>query len=36
MKAAIYEQFQGPIEARQVPEPEPGPGDVIIRVKATG
>ena len=36
MKAAIYEQFQGAIEARQVADPEPGPGDVIVRVKATG
>lgn len=36
MKAAIYEQFQGPIQIRQVPDPEAEPGDVIIRVKATG
>lgn len=36
MKAAIYEQFQGPVEVRQVPEPSPGPGDAVIRVKTTG
>ncbi|MCO6477015.1 MAG: zinc-dependent alcohol dehydrogenase family protein [Phaeodactylibacter sp.] len=36
MKAAIYEQFQGPVEVRQVVAPAAGPGDVIVRVKATG
>ncbi len=36
MKAAYYEQFQGVIDIRRVPDPEPKPHGVVIRVEATG
>ena len=36
MKAAYYETFKGPIAITQLPDPVPGPNEVIIQVKATG
>jgi alcohol dehydrogenase len=36
MKAAYYDTFKGPISIRELPDPEPGPDDVIIKVMATG
>jgi alcohol dehydrogenase len=36
MRALVYEQFQGPIMLRDVPDPSPPPDGVVIRVKATG
>lgn len=36
MNAACYTAFKGPITIEQLPDPVPGPGDVVIRVKATG
>jgi len=36
MKAAWYDTFKGPITVRKLPDPEPGPDDVVIAVKATG
>lgn len=36
MRAAYYEQFKAPIRIETLPDPAPGPGDVVIRVKATG
>lgn len=36
MKAAYFEQFQGPVEIRDVPNPKVLPDSVIIKVKATG
>jgi alcohol dehydrogenase len=36
MRAAVYEQFRGPISLRPVPDPKPPPDGVVIRVKATG
>jgi alcohol dehydrogenase len=36
MIAAIYEEFDGPIEIRTVPDPTPDPDGTIIRVAATG
>jgi alcohol dehydrogenase len=36
MKAAFYDTFKGPITVQELPDPEPGPDDVIIAVKATG
>jgi alcohol dehydrogenase len=36
MNAAYYEQFQHPIFIKQVPDPAPAAGDVVIQVKATG
>lgn len=36
MRAAIYEEFQEPLEIRQVPDPTPDPDGVVIKVMATG
>ncbi len=36
MKAAIFEQFQGPLEIRVVPEPAPRADSAIISVRACG
>ncbi|NTV65774.1 MAG: zinc-dependent alcohol dehydrogenase family protein, partial [Oscillochloris sp.] len=36
MRAAIYESFGGPISIRNVPDPAPPPGGVVLRVGATG
>ncbi|MEQ1644823.1 MAG: zinc-dependent alcohol dehydrogenase family protein [Pyrinomonadaceae bacterium] len=36
MKAAIYEQFQGPITVGQVADPTPSPTGVVLAVKACG
>src|SRR5437764_2101218 len=36
MKAAVYEEFQGPIEVREVADPVPSPTGVVLRVKACG
>jgi len=36
MKAVYFEQFQGPIEIREVPNPKASPDSVIVKVEATG
>lgn len=36
MKALIYEAFRGPLEVRTVPDPDPNPHGVVIKVEATG
>ena len=36
MRAAVYDQFQGPISIHDVPDPTPSPGGVVIRVEANG
>lgn len=36
MRAAIYETFSGPITVKNVPDPSPGGGAVVIRVEASG
>lgn len=36
MRALVYEKFQGPLTVKQVPDPAPGPGSVVIQVAATG
>lgn len=36
MKAAVYDQFKGPIEVHEVPDPEPSPTGVVLRVGACG
>lgn len=37
MKAAVYERYGGPevVEVREVPDPRPGPGEVLVKVYAT-
>lgn len=36
MKALYFERFAGPVELREIPDPEPPAGGVVIRVKAAG
>lgn len=36
MKAAVYSQFRGPIDVRNVVDPAPSPTGVVIEVKACG
>ena len=36
MKAAYYEKFKSPISIENLPDPVPGPDDVVIKVAATG
>lgn len=36
MKAAVFEHFQGPLTVHDVPDPEPQPDSVVIRVAACG
>ncbi len=36
MRAAVVKDFTQPLEITQVPDPEPGPGEVLVRVEASG
>lgn len=36
MRAAVLEEFGSPLTVRAVPRPEPGPGEVLVRVAASG
>jgi alcohol dehydrogenase len=36
MRAVMYERFGGPLELRDVPDPEPPAGGVVVAVRATG
>jgi D-arabinose 1-dehydrogenase-like Zn-dependent alcohol dehydrogenase len=36
MKAAVLENFGGPLAIRQLPDPTPGPHDAIVNVEANG
>ena len=36
MRAAVIEAFNKPWQIREMPDPRPGPGQVVIRVKASG
>jgi propanol-preferring alcohol dehydrogenase len=36
MKAAVLHEFKQPLEFKEVPRPQLGPGDVLIRVEACG
>lgn len=36
MRAAIYEQFQGPMSVQNVPDPTPPADGILLEVKATG
>jgi len=36
MKAAVVTSFTAPLEIKDVPIPEPGPGQVLVRIEASG
>lgn len=36
MKAAVYEKFQGPVSIKNVPDPNPSPDGVVLKVEACG
>jgi alcohol dehydrogenase, propanol-preferring len=36
MKAAIVEKFHAPLSIREVPVPQPGPGEVLMELAASG
>ncbi len=36
MKAAVCEAFGKPLAVREVPDPVPGPGEIVVRVRACG
>jgi propanol-preferring alcohol dehydrogenase len=36
MKAAVVREFGKPLSIEQVPVPRPGPGEVLVRIKASG
>jgi len=36
VRAAVYQQFRGPIDIAEVPDPSPGPGEVVVEVLAAG
>ena len=36
MRALVFDEFQGPLELKNVPDPEPQPHGVVVKVSATG
>lgn len=36
MEAAVVTDFHAPLQIRDLPIPEPGPGDVLVRMEVTG
>ena len=36
MRAAVVESFRQPLQIREVPVPDPGPGQVLVKIIATG
>lgn len=36
MKAAIAKQFKAPLGIEEVPKPTPGPGEVVVKIEASG
>jgi alcohol dehydrogenase len=36
VRALVFESFGGPLAVREVPDPEPAPGGVVVRVGASG
>ena len=36
MRGLLFERYGGPLEVRELPDPEPAPGGVVVRVGATG
>jgi propanol-preferring alcohol dehydrogenase len=36
MRAAVVTNFTAPLEIQEIPVPEPGPGEVLVRIEASG
>ena len=36
MRAAVVPSLGAPLEIRELPVPEPGPGQVLVRIEASG
>ena len=36
MKAAVVTDFRAPLEVQELPVPEPGPGEVLVRIETSG
>ncbi|WP_369369864.1 alcohol dehydrogenase AdhP [Promicromonospora sp. Populi] len=36
MRAAVVTDFTAPLEIQEIPVPEPGPGEVLVRIEASG
>jgi len=36
VRALVFESFGGPLDVRDVPEPDPRPGGVVVQVGASG
>ncbi|MFI5100107.1 MAG: zinc-dependent alcohol dehydrogenase, partial [Actinomycetes bacterium] len=36
MKAAVVTDFHSPLQVTDVPTPEPGPDEVLVRIEASG
>ncbi|WP_163778686.1 alcohol dehydrogenase catalytic domain-containing protein, partial [Proteus mirabilis] len=36
MKAAVVREFRKPLVIEEVPVPEPGPGQILVKIAATG
>lgn len=36
MKAAVVTSFQSPLEIQELPVPDPGPGEVLVRIEVSG
>ncbi|NUR63019.1 MAG: quinone oxidoreductase, partial [Catenulispora sp.] len=36
MRAVVVEEFGGPLQLRDIPQPVPGPGQVLVEVHASG
>jgi hypothetical protein len=36
MKAAVVRQFKSPLRIEDVPKPTPGPGEVVLKIEASG
>ena len=36
MKAAVVRRFQEPLRVEEVPVPEPGDGQVLVKIEASG
>ncbi|GHH78042.1 hypothetical protein GCM10017772_40620 [Promicromonospora soli] len=36
MKAAVVTDFTSPLQVMDVPVPEPGPGEVLVRIETSG